>query len=66
MLERLFKGQDKKREVIIAAINKAAAEGSCVILGETKFGTQVIIIGRNTVACQLKEIAERKGVELSC
>ena len=61
---KLFKRKDKKREAILEAIRKATASGGCVILGETKDGTRIILLGRSIVASQLKEIAERKGMEI--
>ena len=59
-----FTRKDKRREAILKAIQRANAAGGCVILGETKDGTRIILLGRSIVASQLKEIAERKGVEI--
>uniref|UniRef100_A0A6M3JE10 Uncharacterized protein n=1 Tax=viral metagenome TaxID=1070528 RepID=A0A6M3JE10_9ZZZZ len=58
------KRKDKKREAILKAIQRATDAGGCVILGETKDGTEMILIGRSIVASQLEEICKNKGVEL--
>jgi len=59
-----FKRKDERREAILEAIKRATDVGGCVILGETKGGTEIILLGRSIVASQLKEIAKRKGVEI--
>ena len=62
---RLFKRKaDKQREAIMAQIQEACKGGYCVILGETPTGTRVIVLGRDKLAQQLEEIANKEEVIL--
>jgi len=55
---------DVKRELLMEALRKATQSGYCVILGESKEGTRVIVLGKSTYRSQLDQIAKDKGVVL--
>ena len=52
----------KQRRAIMQAVNDATARGSCVILGETPYGTRVIVCGRDQLTRSMETIAQDNNV----